>query len=78
MPVQTSEFLRPFRLLVGGVRGCVGLAGMIMRDLRVLRCIRRVTLFMGFCGTPVRFSCFIVMRGGFVVVVLWHYGSYHC
>jgi hypothetical protein len=51
---------------------------MIMRDLRVLRCIRRVTLFMGFCGTPVRFSCFIVMRGGFVVVVLWHYGSYHC
>jgi hypothetical protein len=33
---------------------------------------RRVALFMRRSGVPVRFGGFVMMRGGFVVIVFWH------
>jgi hypothetical protein len=34
-----------------------------------------LALFVGFRGAPMGFGCFLVVRGGFVVVVFWHYRS---
>ena len=48
---------------------------MIVCDLRVLRRICVVALFMCLRGTPMCFSCFVVVLGSFVVVVFWHDGS---
>ena len=49
---------------------------MIIRNLGVLGRIGVLALLMGLCGVPMGFSCLFLMRGGFVVVVLWHY-AYH-
>jgi hypothetical protein len=49
---------------------------MIVCYLRMLTRLFGVTLFMQIRGLPVRFSSFVVMCGGFVMIVFGHYG-YH-
>ena len=49
---------------------------MIVRDLGMLTRFFAVTLFVRRSGLPVRFGGFVMMRGGFVVVVFWHYGYF--
>jgi hypothetical protein len=45
----------------------------------VLGCIRVLTLFKGFCGVPMRFGGYVMVRGGFVLIVFWHFvSSYQC
>jgi hypothetical protein len=72
------ELLRSLRLLVSGVRGFMRFCRMVVRKLGMLGRVCLVTLFMGFCGVPMRLGSFIVVGCGFVVVVFWHFGSGCC
>ena len=45
---------------------------MIVRNLGMLTRFLGVTLFMRRSGVPVRFGGFVMMRGGFVVILFWH------
>jgi hypothetical protein len=48
---------------------------MVIGHLGMLRCIRLIALFMGFRGGSMRFSSFIVVGCGFVVIVFRHFVS---
>jgi len=53
------------------------LGGMVVRQLGMLRRIRVFALFMGIRGCSVCFGGFVVVRGCFVVIVLWHCFSFN-
>jgi hypothetical protein len=69
------QLFRPLGLLVSGVRGFMRFCRMVVRKLGMLGRVCLVTLFMGFCGVPMRLGSFIVVGCGFVVVVFWHFIS---
>jgi hypothetical protein len=49
---------------------------MVVRHLGMLGSIRHIAIFVGFCGTPVRFRGFVVMFGCFVMIVFRHCGYF--
>jgi hypothetical protein len=55
----------------------MSLGGMVVGQLRMLGRIRLIALFMGLCGSPMRFGSFFVVLGCLVVVVFWHLVSCH-
>ena len=45
---------------------------MVVRNLGMLTRFLGIALFMRRSGGPVRFGRFVMVRGGFVVIVFWH------
>ena len=53
----------------------MSLCGMVVCELGMLSRIGLIALFVGFCCVPMRFGSFVVVLGGFVMVVFRHFGS---
>ncbi len=57
---------------MSGIRGLMGLGGMVMCKLGMLGRVCLIALFMGLGGFSMRLCCVFVVGCCIVVIVFWH------